>query len=73
MTQFISIALGLLAALVMLFGLVPFLGWAQWFALAACVVGIIFGSFCEKKTGLIINVAVGLVAALRLLLGGGLL
>jgi len=35
------------------------------------VLGIIFGSFCQRKIGLTINIAVALVAALRLFLGGG--
>jgi hypothetical protein len=39
--------------------------------LAGCVLGIIFGAFCQRKIGLIINVAVALVAGLRLFLGGG--
>jgi hypothetical protein len=35
------------------------------------VLGSIFGSFCEKKTGLTINLVIGAVAVLRLFLGGG--
>ena len=35
--------------------------------------GIIFGSFPKRKIGLIINVAVAVVAILRLFLGGGVI
>lgn len=57
----------------MVLGLVPLLGSLQWLVLVLVVLGIIFGAFPQKKTGLIINIAVGVVAVLRLFLGGGLL
>ena len=69
--QAISIIIGVLCALLMVPGLMPFLGWVQWFVLAGCTLGIIFGAFGQKKTGLIINAAVALVAALRLIIGHG--
>ncbi len=71
MLQFISVLIGLVCAVLVIPGLIPFLGWSLWFTLAGCLVGIIFGAFCEKKIGLTINIAVALVAALRLFLGGG--
>jgi hypothetical protein len=73
MLQFLSVLCGLAAALLMIFGLVPLLGSIQWVVLVLVVLGIIFGAFPQKKTGLIINIAVGVVAILRLFLGGGLL
>lgn len=71
MFQFLSILMGLISACLMLPAMLPLLGWAQWLVLAGCVLGIIFGAFCERKIGLTINVAVGIVAVLRLFLGGG--
>ncbi len=69
--QIISVLIGLVCAVLLVPGLVPLLGWLQWVVLAGCVLGIIFGSFCQRKVGLTINIAVALVAALRLFLGGG--
>ena len=66
-----SIVIGLVCAVLMIFGIIPLLGWTLWATLAGCVLGIIFGSFPERKIGLIINVAVAIVAILRLFLGGG--
>jgi hypothetical protein len=43
----------------------------QWLVLVLVVIGSFFGSFCEKKIGLTINLVVGVVAVLRLFLGGG--
>lgn len=71
--QTISVLIGLLCAVLLIPGLIPLLGWMQWLVLAGCVLGIIFGSFCQKKIGLTINIAVMVVAALRLFLGGGVI
>ena len=71
--QIISVLIGLFAALCMVFGIIPLLGAIQWPVLVFCVVGIIFGVFPERKIGLTINIAVGIVALVRLILGGGAL
>ena len=67
----LSVLIGLVCAVLLVPGLIPLLGWLQWAVLAGCVVGIICGSFCQRRIGLTINVTVALVAALRLFLGGG--
>ena len=69
--QTISVLIGLLCAAVMIPGIIPLLGWLNWAVLVGCIIGIIFGSFCKRKIGLIINIAVGVVSILRLFLGGG--
>ncbi len=56
----------------MVIGIIPLLGALQWPVLVFCVVGIIFGVFPERKIGLTINIGVGVVALVRLILGGGL-
>lgn len=67
----ISILIGIVAAIIMIPGIVPLLGWLQWLVVVLCVLGIIFGAVSKKKTGLFINGAVLVVAILRLFLGGG--
>jgi hypothetical protein len=69
--QTISVLIGLFCAAVMIPGIIPLLGWLNWAVLVGCIIGIIFGSFCKRKIGLIINIAVGVVSILRLFLGGG--
>ncbi len=71
--QIISVLIGLVCAALLVPGLIPFLGWTLWATLAGCVVGIIFGSFPQRKIGLVINIAVAIVAILRLFLGGGVI
>ena len=73
MFQFISVIIGLVCAVLMVPALIPFLGIAQWLVVVGCVIGVIFGSFCQRKIGLTINLVVGVVALVRLFLGGGLL
>ncbi|HUF60568.1 MAG TPA: hypothetical protein VMN36_00705 [Verrucomicrobiales bacterium] len=69
----LSILIGIVAALLMFLGLVPFLGWLNWLVLAICVIGVIFGALSREKSraGLIVNIAVGLVSMVRLIVGGG--
>ncbi len=69
----ISIIIGICCAILMCFGLIIFLGWINWFVLAGCVFGVIFGALSDKKSGLTINAAVMAVGFLRLLLGGGVM
>jgi hypothetical protein len=65
--QTLSVLVGLICAIFLITGLIPLFGWVQWVVLAGCVIGIIFGAFPKRKIGLTINLAVGAVAALRLL------
>lgn len=69
--QIFSVLIGLFAALWMFIGIIPFLGALNWLVLVLCVVGVIFGVFPERKIGLTINIAVGVVGLVRLILGGG--
>jgi len=71
--QTLSVLIGLVCAVFMIFGMVPLLGWTLWVTLTGCVIGIIFGVFPKRKIGLTINGAVAVVAILRLFLGGGVI
>lgn len=71
--QIISVLIGLICAALLVPGMIPFFGWTLWGTLLGSVVGIIFGSFPKRKIGLIINIAVAVVAILRLMLGGGVI
>ncbi len=71
LSQFLSVLIGLFAALWMIVGIIPLLGALNWLVVVLCVIGIIFGVFPERKIGLTINIAVGVVALVRLILGSG--
>ena len=57
----------------MLIGLIPLLGIVNWIVLPLAIIGLIIGIFSRNTGGLILNGIVILVAALRLIVGGGIL
>ncbi|RZM36091.1 MAG: hypothetical protein EOP67_08350 [Sphingomonas sp.] len=69
----ISVLFGLLALPVALVGLVPFFGIANYLAIPIAVVGAVIGMLSGHKSGRNFNIFVLIVAAIRLMLGGGLL
>ena len=79
MANTFSILLGILAAVALLLGLMPLLGWTNWFlTLPLGIAGVILGAISRVRGGLILNVVVLAVAALRLTLlrltlGGGVI
>lgn len=69
----VSVILGLLALAVALVGFIPLLGWLNWLALPAAVVGLVFGLMSRATSGRNINLVVIVLALFRLSLGGGIL
>ena len=69
----ISTLWGIVALLLALLALFPFLGWANWFILAFAVMGLIIGAFGQRKTGMMLNGVAILIACLRLFIGGGII
>ena len=67
----ISLIIGIPCFILMVFGLVPGLGWLNWLVAVGCIFGILFGASSEKKSGLYVNVAVLCVGGLRGRRGGG--
>ena len=69
-----SVIFGILAAIGLALGLIPFLGWTNWFiTLPLGIVGLVLGAISKERGGLILCVVVLLFAGLRLLLGGGII
>ena len=72
--------MSLVAGFFMLIGLIPFLGFINWFTtLPAAVLGMIFSGIAISKSqgglavaGLVISILVFFVAVLRLVIGGGI-
>jgi hypothetical protein len=72
MFNLLSLAIGAIAIVPVLFALLPFLGWANWFILPLPVVGLIIGSLSRGNAGRNLNLVVLCVAVVRLMLGHGL-
>jgi len=78
----LGLIVNLVAAMFMTIGLIPFLGWLNWFTtlpisiVGAILSGVSLASRPRSRSaiaGLIISLAVFLVALVRLALGGGIL
>ena len=72
MGNIIAFLLGLVSLLIVIPATIPFLGWANWFALPLIVLGVIAGQLSSSsKAGRNFCLVVLVIAALRLMLGGG--
>lgn len=73
MLNVLSLLIGIVTGIVAVFGLIPFLGWANWFLLPIAGIGLVLGLISKRKEGQILNLVVIAVALVRLSLGGGLI
>ncbi len=71
MFNLLSILIGLLSLVIVIPATIPFLGWANWFALPLIVIGIIVGQLSSSRSGRNFCIVVGLIAVVRLTIGGG--
>ncbi|WP_188971562.1 hypothetical protein [Deinococcus aerolatus] len=70
----LSVVFGILAALGLLLGFLPFFGWLNWiFVLPPAVLGLIFGALARDRGAVTLNAVVAVLGALRLMLGGGVI
>lgn len=72
MLNLFSILFGIVSLVIVIPATIPFLGWANWFALPLIVIGIVLGQISSSNSGRNFNLIVLLVAAVRLTLGGGI-
>ncbi|MGP1352965.1 MAG: hypothetical protein ACTS1Z_06550 [Parasphingopyxis sp.] len=73
MLNILSILAGLLAAILAFVGLIPLLGWVNWFMLPVAFIGLILGVLSDGNLGRNLNIIVLIVGGLRLMLGGGII
>lgn len=71
MLNILSILVGLVALIFAIPGLIPLLGWLNWLAVFIGVIGLAIGALSSHNSGRNLNIAVLIVAAIRLSLGGG--
>ncbi len=63
---------GIVSLIIVIPAQIPLLGWANWVALPLIVIGIAFGALSSSNGGRNFCLIVGLIAVVRLSLGGGL-
>ncbi len=71
MLNVLSLIIGLVTGVIAVFGLIPFLGWANWFILPVAGLGLVLGLISDRKEGQILNLVVIAIALVRLSIGGG--
>lgn len=74
MGNIIAFILGLVSLIIVIPATIPFLGWANWFALPLIILGVVAGQLSSSgKAGRNFCLVVLLVAVIRLSIGGGLI
>ncbi len=59
---------------IVILGTIPFLGWANWLALPLLVIGVVAGQLSSSSNaGRNFCIVVGIIAAVRLSIGGGII
>ena len=72
MLNITAFLIGLLSLVIVIPSQIPFLGWGNWFALPLIVAGIVAGQISRSNGGRNFCLIVGLIAIVRLSLGGGI-
>jgi hypothetical protein len=72
MLNLIAFLLGIASLIIVIPSQLPFLGWGNWVALPVIVLGVIIGALSSKNSGRNFCLIVLFIAAVRLMLGGGL-
>ena len=73
MLNLVSILIGIVSLVIVIPATIPFLGWANWIALPLIVIGVIIGQLSSSDGGRNFCLVVLLIAALRLMIGGGII
>lgn len=73
MLNLLSFLLGVVSLVIVIPATIPFLGWANWFALPLIVIGVVVGQMSSSNAGRNFCLVVLVIAALRLMLGGGII
>lgn len=72
MLNLLSVIIGVVALLLCLPALLPFLGALNWLVLPVAAIGLVVGVMSRGKAGRNLNIVVLIIAVVRLFLGGGL-
>lgn len=71
MLNILAFLTGLISLVIVIPAQIPLLGWANWLALPLIVIGIVIGQLSSSNSGRNFCLIVGLIAVVRLSLGGG--
>jgi hypothetical protein len=72
MLNLISLIIGGVSLLAAALAFLPLLGWMNWAIIPMAIIGLGIGVASKRRSGANLNIAVILIAVLRLMLGGGI-
>lgn len=72
MLNLLSFIIGIVSLVIVLPAQIPFLGALNWIALPVVAIGIVIGQLSSSNSGRNFCLVVLLIAALRLMIGGGI-
>jgi hypothetical protein len=72
MLNLISLIIGGVSLLAAALAFLPLLGWMNWAIIPMAIIGLGLGVASKRRSGANLNIAVILIAVLRLMLGGGI-
>ena len=72
MLNIVSLIIGIFGLGAVAFAFLPLLGWMNWAIIPVAIIGLGIGVVSKRRAGANLNVVVILIAALRLMLGGGI-
>ena len=73
MLNLLSIVFGLISLVIVIPSQIPLLGWGNWLALPLIAIGVVLGALSSSDSGRNFCLIVLLIAAVRLMIGGGFL
>ena len=73
MLNILAFLTGLISLVIVIPSQIPLLGWGNWLALPLIAVGIVIGQISSSNAGRNFCLVIGLIAVIRLMLGGGVL
>ncbi len=73
MLNILAYLIGIVSLIIVIPAQLPLLGAANWIALPVIVIGIVLGALSSKDGGRNFCLVIGLIAVVRLMLGGGLI
>lgn len=65
--------IGILALILMIPTVIPFLGWANWLIVPIALLGALVGSFSSRNTGRNFCLIVAAIGVFRLIVGNGVI
>lgn len=72
MGNLLAYIIGIISLIIVIPATIPLLGWANWIALPLIVIGVVLGQLSSRSGGRNFCLIIGLIAVVRLSLGGGI-